>query len=99
MPSSLGADGYLVLSGFSFWSHSWLYLVSFLSVVPLVVVQNHVNQYYKALGLDPAVNGRFSLLNLVFCIAGGAYLAWYVSPIARWLFDATLWCIARARAA
>jgi hypothetical protein len=82
---------YLALSALSLWVGSWWSLLAFASVVPLAIVQAHINTLNAALGFDPHVNGRFSLLNIIFSVLGGASLCFFVWPLLHWSVKAALW--------
>lgn len=90
LPEALAA-AHLTFSAFSFWVASWWSLLAFISVLPLAIVQARVNSLHAALGFDPRTNGRFSLLNIVFCVLGGVSLGLFVWPLVHWLVEAALW--------
>ncbi len=50
------------------------WLLGYLSVVPLALVQRDVARLHSALGLDPNINSRFTWKNWVGLVLGGLFL-------------------------
>jgi len=50
------------------------WLISFASVIPLVIAQRAVARVHAALGLDPAVNSRFTWLNILGIVFGSLWM-------------------------
>jgi hypothetical protein len=72
-----GAGGLVFL--FFLLQMSWrlpdpAWLLGFLSVVPLAIVQNDIAKLHRALGLDPGINNRFTWQNIVGVVLGGLWL-------------------------
>ena len=50
------------------------WLLGFLTVIPLAIVQHDVAKLHRSLGLDPTTNSRFTWLNVVAIVVGGLWL-------------------------
>jgi hypothetical protein len=50
------------------------WLITYASVIPLAIVQADVIEIHRALGLDPAINNRFTWINIVGIVIGGLLL-------------------------
>lgn len=51
-----------------------LWLLGFLTVLPLIVVQRDIAKLHAALGLDPGINDRFTWKNILVIVFGGLWL-------------------------
>lgn len=50
------------------------WLLGFLSVIPLAIVQADIAKLHRALGLDPGINDRFTWQNILGVVLGGLWL-------------------------
>jgi hypothetical protein len=50
------------------------WLIGFLSVVPLAIVQSDIAKLHRALGVDPGINDRFTWQNILGVVLGGLWL-------------------------
>ena len=73
--SSAGALAFLFFALQALWRlPDPFWLLGFLTIVPLALVQHDVVKVHRALGLDPTGNNRFTWLNILAIIVGGLWL-------------------------
>jgi hypothetical protein len=51
-----------------------LWLLGYITVLPLAIVQAEIAKVHRALGLDPNINNRFTWKNIAGIVVGGLFL-------------------------
>ncbi len=86
---TLLASSFLLLSA-TVLVRTWVSFLSFLSVLPLLVVQRRINAIHAELGFDARANSRLTPLNLVGVACGAVAHGIWLWPWIRWIIATRL---------